>query len=96
MLLSANIIPAGRMNFDQAIDIFRQAPYYKPELARALYKKSVFLASSKKQEAYLSMHDDPSYKEAVALYSDLRPHTYSTAQNLGEKDFDSLVRFWSL
>ncbi|KAH8125262.1 hypothetical protein LI328DRAFT_167514 [Trichoderma asperelloides] len=95
MKFKENDVESFKMNFDQAIDIFRQAPYYKPELARALYKKSVFLASLKKQEAYLSMHDDPSYKEAVALYSGLRPHANSTAQNLGEREFDSLVRFWS-
>lgn len=75
------------MYLDQALKIFRQNSHYKPELARALFKKARFAET-------LNSDAEGAYDQARALYKEIVP-TYTGHDVLTEHEFDSIVRFWS-
>ncbi|KAK4221667.1 hypothetical protein QBC38DRAFT_513436 [Podospora fimiseda] len=83
----------ARMLFTQAIQTFERTPYYKPELARALYKLSEFNDSIRKT-GFDHPAVDVDYKRAVELFYELQPQA-SKGKPLGGEEFDMLVRFWS-
>ncbi|KAK3294489.1 P-loop containing nucleoside triphosphate hydrolase protein [Chaetomium fimeti] len=83
----------ARSHFIQAIDIFKRSPYHKPELARALYKISCFY-NLRKAMCGLEAAEAPDRERAVEMYYELCPLAAAN-ERLGEKDFDSRVRFWS-
>jgi hypothetical protein len=68
-------------------------PHYKPELARALFKKSQFVVSLMKSLGG-DNYEDPHYQRAVKIYNELSSTTKLILYP-GEEDFDSVVRFWS-
>lgn len=69
-----------------AIRIFGMYDYYKPELARALFKMHQY------EITYKSPTDDRWLVKARNAYRDLRP---GEAGDPGEAEFNKLVRFWS-
>lgn len=82
----------ARWYFTQAIQTFERTPYYKPELARALYKLSRFNDSLRKTGS--GVPEDLDYKRAVELFYGLQPQA-SKEKPPGGEEFDLLVRFWS-
>jgi hypothetical protein len=63
---------------------------YKPEKARAHFKlANIFRQMDRDPEA------DEELREAYRLYRELRPNDDRKAEELADKDFDSIVVFWS-
>jgi hypothetical protein len=82
------------LEFDDAIAVFQQAVYYKPELARAYYKHYRFLAARVVPRGCMDPYQFESYSKATALYKELVTD-YRRGELLGDYHFDNLVRFWS-
>ncbi|KAJ8128273.1 hypothetical protein O1611_g5365 [Lasiodiplodia mahajangana] len=76
----------------------RSEPCFKPELARAYFKKSMFrdaLEASVGRNRRNSKDGDPKAM-AYALYKEVAPNPSQTKlDDLGEDDFDNLVRVFS-
>lgn len=92
----ANVYNSGF--YQQAIRIYRSHSYFQPELARALYKFSVFYDHLEQSLGLMTGQtgDLTLRAEAIQLYNEVVcQRQCHQKQEPVEEDFDSLVRIWS-
>ncbi|KAI0115875.1 hypothetical protein GGR51DRAFT_502445 [Nemania sp. FL0031] len=89
---------AASAYFSRAIHLFRSQPYFKPELARAYFKKSMSYDALRANHGEMERNggDEDPKAMAYTLYQEVVPSPRQTGlDNLGEDDFDNLVRIFS-
>lgn len=79
-----------RTHFDEALRIFSDRAIYKPEKARANFKKSMLLEANQKIAEAKAARD-----ESFNAYREIMRSQAQAAEYLTEDDFDDLVAFWS-
>jgi hypothetical protein len=91
--LSANadqLVPARRTLLNQALKIYGNRAIYKPEKARAKFKKNVLLMSLQRLD-----EANAEREESGKLYREIRPGDLRQSEDLTEDDYDDIIVFWS-
>lgn len=75
---------------NQALKVFSASDVYKPENARATFKRSRVLSSLKREEEAVA-----ELRRSFSLYKEVVPDNTKALEDLGDNDFDEPIVFWS-
>lgn len=79
-----------RALLDQALKTYGDRYVFKPEKARAIFKRSKVLRLLQRED-----EAEAALNESWKLYQEIRPADQRTAEQLCDTDFDKIVVFWS-
>jgi len=74
----------------QALKAYGDRNVFKPEKARATFKRSKVLRLLQRED-----EAEAALNESWKLYQEIRPADQRTAEQLCDADFDKIVVFWS-
>ena len=75
---------------NQALKVFSASDVYKPENARATFKRSKVLSSLKREDEAVA-----ELRRSFSLYREAVPDNTKALEDLEDSDFDEPIVFWS-